>query len=187
MEETRRSPFAQSAMNGGAIMGFALVIYDLLLYFLNLSLSPNAGYVNYVILAAALYITSKLFRDKELGGFITYGNAFKFGVVVSLYASIIIAFFTFIKLNFIDPDLIERQLQMAESMYLEKGMSEDQVATAMTMARKLATPLFTSSMLIISFTIQGALVSLLTSAFIMKKGNEFQDTMKNIKPEQPNA
>ena len=60
-------------------------------------------------------------------------------------------------------------MKAVEEMYLEKGMSEDQVEMAMKMVSKMQTPLLLMFSSIFGFVLMGTFFSLITSAFIKKE------------------
>ena len=46
------------------------------------------GYISMIVALSAIFIGIKSYRDKESGGFITFGNAFKVGLFITLVASV---------------------------------------------------------------------------------------------------
>jgi hypothetical protein len=178
MEKNSNISF-KSAMNAGAIVGISLILFSLLLYVLGLTMSKSASYIGYLVLAAGIYFTGKYYRDKELGGFITYGKALGYGVIVTFFASIILAFFTYILFKFVDTSLVDKMLQMSEEELINKGMPEEQIEMAMNMTRKFMKPEIMPFMIVLGYVFTGFLISLITSLLVKKEGNPFQ-TMQDV-------
>jgi hypothetical protein len=183
MENTKK-PMLKSAMNAGALVGLGLIAFSMLLYILGLSTSQTAGYFGYAVLIAGIIISGIHYRDKENGGILKYGNALGYGVLVTLFASVILAFFTFIQLKFIDPGIIEKMLQITEEQMMQKGMPDNQVEMAMNMTRKMMQPEIAPIFVVLAYVFFGFIFSLITSAIIKKEGNPFQQAMGEIKDEQ---
>jgi hypothetical protein len=167
--EEQKSTLLKSAMNGGLITGGVLIVYSLILYMLNLSISQTANYLSIIVLGAILYMLAKNYRDKDLQGIIPYGNALGYSVLIGFFASVLLAFFIFLELKFLDPGLIEKQLEIVRQKYIEAGMSEDMIEKSISMAKKFMTPVFSAIFTILAFTFYAFIVSLITSIFIKKE------------------
>ena len=175
MEENKPT-LLKSAMNVGAITGAILIIYSLITYFVGLTGSTAVGYFALVVLGFCIFYFTKTYRDKQLHGFISYGQALTFGVLIGVFASVILAFFLYLELKFIDPTLIEKQLDLMREKMLQKGMPDDQVEKAIEMSKKFATPVMSALMSILSYAFFSFLISLITSAFVKKEGTPFDST-----------
>jgi hypothetical protein len=167
MEENKS--VLKPAMNSGAITGIILIIYSLVLYFVGAATSKFAGNFNILFLAVFIFIFTKMYRDKELNGVISYGQSLGYGVLVGLFASIILAFFLFIELKVIDPSLMDKMMDMAREQYMQKGLSEDQIEKTEAMTKWMMNPAFMSLMSVLAYTFFSFLISLLTSIFIKKE------------------
>ncbi len=162
------------SMNYGLITGLILIIYSLIIYLLGQSLNQYLGYLAIIILAACIYIFSKQYRDKVNQGNIKYGQAFSLGLLVGIFTAILLSFFSYIEVTFIDPSLIDKQLELMQQKMLEKGMSEDQVETAIAMSREWMTPGKMFFMSILSFSFWAAIISLITAALVKRDTSPFE-------------
>jgi len=61
--QENKSLFWKNAMNFGAIVGLALIVYSVILFVIGKNESQVAGILNYVILIAGIYIGTKQYRD----------------------------------------------------------------------------------------------------------------------------
>ncbi len=171
MEENKSSMW-KNALNWGVIMGIVLIIYYLLMFFLELNLQKWVGYVSYVFLIAVLIVATINYRDKTLGGVITYGQALGFGVILMLFASIIYAIFFYIFAVYIDPEFINKTLAMVEEEYTKAGLTDEQIEAALGMVKKFMSPILISLISIPTYVFMGLIFSLVTSAFLKKNAPE---------------
>jgi hypothetical protein len=165
------------AMTYGAIIGLSLVVYYVLLYLTGLTFNKALGLIQYVVLCVGIYIGTKSYRDKELGGFITYGRALIFGLVISVFVGIIVVFFNFIMMRYIDPGLVDKNLAIIEET-LQNGrfsrmIPPDQMDATLEKARESMTSVWSLPSGVFVFSLLGFIFSLVTSAFLKKDPNPF--------------
>jgi hypothetical protein len=176
--ENQKDSLFKTSMNYGLITGLVIIVYSVILYFTGMYLNQTMGYLTILILAVCIFLCSKQYRDNTNNGAITFGQAFSLGILIGIFASILLGFFTFLEITFIDPTIIDKQLDLMQEKLLTKGMTEDQVELAINMSKKWMTPgmMFLAS--ILSFTLWSAIISLATSALLKKNKNPFLDTEK---------
>ena len=172
----------KEALNWGLIVGIISIILSVVLYVfdfkpINFTNMGILFLLSMIVSIVALVYAVKAYRNNVYGGFISFKDAFVFGLLVMIVASIISSFYSFIFFSYIDPDylisVVEGTRQSIEEFMLNRGMSEDDVAKAMEKAAEepIPTPLKSSLQSIISGSIFGAILSLIIAA-IMKKKNE---------------
>lgn len=165
----------QATLNSGLILGLALVIYTLLLYFLDQTFNTSLGYVSYLIIIIGLVLGIKSFRDDARGGIMSYGQGVGAGTVIGLYAGIIGAIFTYLLYTVIDPDLMGKLLTFTEEKLIETGrVPEEMMDQTMEFQKKLMAPWIMSISAVIGTVFFGVVVSLIASIFLKKEGNPFQ-------------
>jgi len=184
MEE--KSTFWKSAMVYGLYLALALTLFSVITYVAGLILNPKIGYVSIVLVIIGIVIAQINYRNKELNGTITYGQALGFGVAIMLFAGIISALYTLVLYTFIDPSLIDQMKAAQEEAMLAKGLTEDQIDAAMSMASKMMSPAWMSIMALIGSVFSGTIVSLITSIFVKKQPNldAFDEAMEDVKTEE---
>jgi len=182
----QNSTFWKSAMVYGLYLALVLTLFSVILYVTGFSLNPNAGYISMVVAIAGIVICQIQYRNKELNGVISYGQAVGFGTAIMLFAGVVTALYTLVLYTFIDPSLIEQTKVIQEQAMLDKGMPEDQIEVAMTMASKMLTPGWMSIMGLVGSVFMGTIISLLSSIFIKKQPNEdaFNEAMEDVKTEE---
>ena len=79
--EEKKSSFIQQTFTAGLLLGIILVVYSLLMYFLDMSTNKYVGWISYVIIAVGIYYLQLQHRNKDLNGFMSYGQALGFAVM----------------------------------------------------------------------------------------------------------
>ena len=155
----------KNAMNYGAITGIVLFLVFVLNGVLGISASSILSIVSFLVLIAGIFIGTKNYRDNNLEGNISYGNAFYSGFLISFFASVIIAFAAFLYFKFVDTDIIDKALENAESDLLAKYQNDDEKAEqGMVALRWLHNPSVFSIILVISLLSLFLLLSLFSPA-----------------------
>ncbi|MFN8259235.1 MAG: DUF4199 domain-containing protein [Bacteroidales bacterium] len=173
MEEQKSSLF-KNALNWGVIMGIVLVIYSLIMWFIGLSLEKWTNWLSYLFVVVILILATINYRDKVLGGFMSYGQALGFGILVILIGVVISSIYNYIFMTFIDPEIINKMLAMQEEDFLKSGLTDDQIDRTMEMTKKFMTPLVISIMIIPVSVFFGFIITLITSIFLKKEKPEMQ-------------
>lgn len=157
----------------GVIIALAVIVFNLILFLLNLSQDNPLNYFAYAILLAGILLAQFNYRNKYMGGFITYGNAFTLGLLTSIFLAIIMGIYTFIFLKYIDPGAMEEGMAIAEQKMMDRGMSDTEVEQGMAIARKFTGVGMATFMAILSNIILGMIISLLTAIFVKKEDTGF--------------
>lgn len=160
-------------MTWGAITGIVLIIYSLILYVANQTFNQALGYLSYLLLLAGILLGSFAYRNKVLGGTISYGNAFLTGLLITLFAGILASFFSFILIRYIDPGMVEQAIVRTEEKLLEKGLTEDQIEIAVERSKKFIGSPITVIVSLFFYALIGSILSLITAAIVKKEGTPF--------------
>lgn len=179
----QRKLFWKNNMNFGAIAGLAIIIVSVLLYFLNIQENTFVAIFIYIVLISVIVIGTKHFKNAVLNGNITYGRALGSGTAISFFASVIVAFYMFLFLKFVDTDAMSKMYSMMEDKLYEQGLPDDQIEMSLEMAKKFTTPFTIAIGTVFSYTFWGFLFSLITSAFLKKKTNSYDAAMAEIEKE----
>ena len=172
MEENNKSVIMPSLMYG-IYLGFALIVYSLLLFLLDVDQESWLTWISYVVMAAGLFWAMISVRDKELGGFTTYGKAFSIGFWTTLFATIIASIFTYVYVIYIDPGMIEEILLKAEESMLEgnPNMSDDQLETALMWTERMTSPVMITVWGFFANIVFGTILSLIIAIFAKRENS----------------
>lgn len=167
-------------MNFGALCGLAVIMLSLLMYLLGI----KSNFLNTVILFAAfivfIFIGTKYYRDQYLGGLISYGRSVGSGVLISLFMSILVAFYVYAFFKFMAPDELTKIFEQQEEQLYNQGLSEEQIDMALQMTKKFTTPMTMAIGTIFSYTLWGTIFSLIIAAFLKKSGESYQQIMSEV-------
>jgi hypothetical protein len=112
-------------------------------------------------------------------GMITFGQVVGAGVIIFLYAGVIMAVFTYILYTVIDPGLTAKKLAFLEEMMLKKGTPQAGIDTFMKMQEKLQKPSVVAPISILGNVFVGTIMSLIIAIFVRKEGNPLIDSPEN--------
>jgi len=171
MEEKKTNVW-KSALNWGLMLGIVLIIYSIIMYFLGLNLEKWVGWVSYIFMIGGVIYSTINYRDKEMGGYISYGQAVGFGTLVVLFAGIISAIYSYVQMTIIDTDIISKMLLMVEEELISKGLPDEQIEMAIEIQKKIFKPWLLFLMAIPGAAFSGVIISLITSIFLKKAAPE---------------
>jgi len=182
----QKSTFWKSAMIYGLYIGIFFTLFSVLLYVTGQTTNKALGYISFPLYALAIVLAQIHYRNSELNGVISYGQAVGFAVAAMLFSGIISALYTMILYSFIDPGLVQQMKTIQEEAMMQKGMTEEQVEAAMSIASKMMTPGWMSIMGLFGSVFIGTIVSLVSSIFVKKLPSEdaFDEAMEDIKTEE---
>ncbi len=167
-------PVLKSTLNYGVMLGLSLVMVQLLLWMFDATTNQVLGLLSIPITVAGIALATKSFRDHEQEGFISYGRALGIGTLTVMFSSVITSVFTYLLYTVIDPGLMDKIYAATEEAYYESGLPEDQIEIAMQMAKRFSNPVIMSVMGFFGGTFFGFIFSLITSIFIRKEGDPFE-------------
>jgi hypothetical protein len=161
--------FLRHSATYGLIIGLALVILSLIDYVLGLyGQNKLFKLLSYVIMAGGIVYAAIHYRNREMGGFITYGQVVSYGLLTSVFFGIVTAVFSVLLITVIDPSYIDKVLDIAVQQLYEQGYTEQQIDMALDMSRRFSTPVFTFIGGIISSVIMGLILSLIAAIFVKR-------------------
>ena len=169
MEEKTASA-GQSALYYALLAGIAFILIHLILYIANLGGENIVGQIiSFVVFIVAIVMIQLDFRNKKLGGFISYGKAVKIGFLSILFASFIVAIYMFIYLSYINPGEMAQKLLEGQQEVYNMGLPSDQEAEWIKMQDYIHNPISYGIFTIIMYALLGILFSLITAIFIKKE------------------
>jgi hypothetical protein len=165
------------ALKYGLMLAFSNIAFNLIFYIIN----PNSmdgkftamGVIQLLLTSVVgiwiLIMGTKVRRDQDLEGNITYGKSLGFMMQTSIPAALIISFYTYIFFAFIAPEFFEKMLEMQANQMAEKGMSDEQIEQTMSMTKKFSNPLMMTIFGAFGVMFQLLIFSLIGSIFTKKE------------------
>ncbi|MFB6319331.1 DUF4199 domain-containing protein [Saccharicrinis sp. FJH54] len=176
-----------NSMFYGLLFGIVLVIYNIILTATGMSKAMMSGGITMsimsMVLSLILYfggvtISQQHYRNKKLGGYITYGKAFTFGLLVTVFASLLVAVYSFVYAQWINPDygkeLYEMSKQLTMDMLDRFNAPADAVDQAMAKLEEsgISSPQDFAFGAVTNGIIIGTVISLITSIFVKKENKD---------------
>ena len=155
----------------GFVVSF-LMLFSMSLSIKDLNISMIIGYASMLIAFSFVFVGIKNYRDKFNGGVISFGNAFKIGIMIVLIASTIYVISWLINYFFFNPDYLEKYTAQMLDKLKANGASQieiDKEAKEMTdFASMYKNPFFNAMMTYMEILPVGLVVTLISS-FILKR------------------
>ncbi len=185
MEQKITNSIWKESLTPSIIFALVSIIISLVVYFFDLATkSLFAGiYIllfSLIINFVLLLLLTKKYRDDILGGFISYGKALLFCLVIGIYSSIFVAAYNYTFSTVIDSEYqkhTNEKVQVLTANYmLEKGTPETQVNEIVDKMKKkaLPSPIKASLLSIPGTIIFTFLISLITSAIVKREEEIFE-------------
>ena len=178
--EANRPSILKPAMSYGLIIALVIIIFAVLAWLLGLEGAKWLQWINWAAYFGVLYFCLKNWRDNYNGGYLRYGQSLSAGILFMFFASIIYAFYNVVYLTWIDPEAVNRMLDIMEDEYYKMGWTEEQVSSMMEFGSKLHKPGMQFFSVIIGTTFIGVILSLIVSIFIRKEGDPYTQAMSEI-------
>jgi len=159
------------ALKPGLIIAGGAIAFNLLVWSLtsDLDMQKYMGWILYPILAFAYYYFTVDYRDNVKEGHLSYGQSFVFMLLISVVYSVLFSIYYFVFLNYIDPEMINKMMDVVEQQYYDTGMSEEQIDQAMKIVSYMFSPVLMTVMTIFGGVFSGVILSLIMSIFTKKE------------------
>jgi amino acid transporter len=108
----------------------------------------------------------KEYRDTVNGGALTTGEAVKLGALIALIAAIMAALFNLLYHYVIDPEYMERMLASGRETLEERGMTDEQIESAMKWTVMSQNPLLGAAFGLVWTSLCGLIKGLISGAIL---------------------
>jgi len=138
--ENKSVLISKLSMKNGLMLAAVSVVISLTMHFIDpvLIYTSFLTQVGVFVLFIALLVVVGINIRKEIGGFWTFGEAFKSFLIIALILSITATLYNVVLMKFIDPDLPQKAavaIEDAQRAMMEKfGMASEQIDEAMAKA-----------------------------------------------------
>jgi hypothetical protein len=168
--DNQKSAFMPSLISG-LLLGIVLIVYSLILYITELNENVWLASISYVLTAVVLFFAITNFRDKDQNGFLSYGKGVSVGTLTGLFASFLLAIFTYVYVTYIDPSIIEQAIVKAEESILERtpDISDEDLERGLEIVEMVTSPAMMAVMSIFWYTIVSLVFSLIISIFAKRE------------------
>ncbi|MDX9906164.1 MAG: DUF4199 domain-containing protein [Bacteroidales bacterium] len=158
----------------GVIIALAGIVFSLILFVTGADETQSwMQNLTYIITLAGILWAQYNYRNKYNNGFITYGEAFKIGLLTVLFLSVITSIYTFIFFKFIDPGAMNEIMLKAEQSMLDQGRTDMEIEQGMKFMQMVNNVGWYTFFGFLGTFVIGIIISLITSAFIKKENTNF--------------
>lgn len=175
--EIKNAPVGPTGLQYGALGGLGLIIVSLFSHLMGWT-QADASFsftsllsmvLTYGIMFGALFLGVKHLKEKLQDGYISFGKAFKLGLLISLIMALFISIWMYVFLEFIDPNFLQNMIDVMEFQFEEQGLSDEEIETSMGIMGYMFNPLAFTIMSFFSQFITGLILSLIAAAILQRK------------------
>lgn len=161
-------------LNYGLYLGIISVLINLVAYVTGNNIPPHwsVAVVSGVAMIAFIIIGMNNFKTGN-GGFMSWGQAVKIGVGLTVISALIGIVYNQIFINFIEPEYMNDIMAFQEQTWVDQGLSIEQIDGAKEMVKKFQGPVISSAIAIVFSAFLSFIVSAIAGA-IMKQSAEEQ-------------
>jgi ABC-type multidrug transport system fused ATPase/permease subunit len=158
------------ALNFGLILGVISIVFSLMLYSLDMHYQGGFAVIGVSLIITIVFIVIGMMQFKKANnGFMSFGQALKIGIGISLIGGIIGALFNQVLMNFIDPDTMTKAFEYQREQLMAAGqLTAEQIDAQLEMGKSFATPLMQIAFGLVGSLFFGFILSLVP-ALILKK------------------
>ena len=173
--EDQQKPTNKIALNYGFYLGFISILLHVSLFAMGKHLEQDwkITVLSIVIMAVLIFLGIKKFKESN-NGFLTLGQGLKTGIAIALVSAVIYLVYYLLFINVIAPDTMEQSLEIARQKLMDMpSLSEEQIEAQLEMQKKFSSPGILAAIVLIFNLFLGFVISIITSAIMQKKENEY--------------
>jgi hypothetical protein len=141
-------------------------------------LSMIVGYASMLLAFSLIFVSIKNYRDNKNGGVISFGTAFKNGLLIALVTSTVYVVAWLIYNTYFSPDFIEKYTEATLVNMAKEGKSAAEIQAQANEMKEFAkmykNPFFKAAMTYAEILPVGIIVSLLAALILKKKPHQAQ-------------
>ena len=157
----------------GLIAGFLTLIWMTAATLLGWDRSEMGKYapiLSMIILIAAIYLSILFKRDKDLGGVISFKDAFITGLSASFVIGLMVGSYLLVYTQYIHPDFVNQMVKETEDYYkTQPGATKSQIDNAVNGIRAMYSPFGQFTYGIGTTMLTGVLITLICAAIMRRE------------------
>ena len=133
-------------LNQGLYLGITSVLISLVVYAMGNHVQPHwsVSVISVVVMIAFIVMGMNKFKTAN-GGFMSWGQAVKVGVGLTVVSTVIAIAYNLIFANFIEPDFMQQVAAVQQQAWVDAGMTSEQIESSKEMMEKFQSPVITSA------------------------------------------
>ncbi len=169
--ENQKNSIYKSAANYGFILGLAVIVYSILMRLAGFLESGFTSFGYQALMAAGIAFGIKKYTEEIVEGFISYSQAFRLGLMISIFSGLIQAFFVYIYYHYISQEELTIMVNSMQELLIKMGKSDEEVE----IASSIISPAYIGFVILLKEFLKGLVFSLIISAFLKKEKGIFED------------
>ena len=160
-------------LNQGLYLGIASVLINLVVYAMGNHLEPHWSVfpISMIVMIVFIVMGMKQFK-KGNNGIMTWGQAVKVGVGLTMISAVIVTIYNLIFANFIEPDFAQQIAAVQEQAMVDAGYTSEQIETSKEMAAGFNGPVISSAVGLVVAAFIGFIISAIAGAVLKESGEE---------------
>ncbi|MFW5707929.1 MAG: DUF4199 domain-containing protein [Bacteroidota bacterium] len=177
LEEKKDPGMFKPALNHALLISAVVIVLTLVLYLVGQMQNSIGTWLNIGIVIIGLSWAAVNYRNQLLGGYISYGKALGYMVLVGTLAGVITGIFLFLLYGYISPELVEEaRVHLEKNLYQQNPeMSYEEVQMVLGIQYFFVTPAGLLISSIFGGAIQATIIGLIAAIFIKKNKPEVFD------------
>lgn len=173
--ENQKKTTAKTALNFGLLLGAISVVFGFILYSLDIHYQQDSStsIIGYAIMIVIILIGIIQFKNSN-EGYVSLSEALKTGVGTALVSSIIVCFYTFFMIKYLDPEFLDKSIEYQKQKMLQENpeISMESVNRLFEMQKEFSGPFIISGFIIIFNLFFGFIISLVVGLIVRKSKTE---------------
>ncbi|WP_136468086.1 DUF4199 domain-containing protein [Flagellimonas onchidii] len=167
--EENQSKTGKYSLNYGLILGLISIVFGVMLYIqkLHYEMSIPVMIVSTLITIVIIFLGINAFK-KANGGYLKLAEALKIAVGIALISAIISLLYQYLLVNFIEPDFMDKAMEVAKPGAFEKNpsLTEEKWEQGVAMQKKMAWIRYPVGLII--SCVLGLIIGLITGLILKK-------------------
>ena len=135
----------------------------------NYNLGKFTGLVSLFFTVLGVFFGTQAYRQYSRQGIMSYWQGVLAGVLISVFAGVITATFTYVYLQYINPGFVDYLVEMNRRTLIKQGATAVQVQSNAIVTRELFRPLPQALRALGGYLAAGSLISLITAGFLKSR------------------
>ncbi|MCF6224287.1 MAG: DUF4199 domain-containing protein [Flavobacteriaceae bacterium] len=173
--ENQQTPTKKIILNYGGILGIVSVLISVVIYALGMQYDQDwkTGSLGLIAMAVIIFLGIKKFREFNEDN-LSIGEALKTGIGIALIGGIISVVYSFIFMNYIEPDFMTNTMAKAEIEMIENfpQLTDEQIEKQIEMMKNFSTPAITSAIALVASLFFGFIFALISGLILKKDENK---------------
>ena len=173
--ENNQTSATKHSFTYGMIIGVIMIALTLIYYVLDINTMDKSnrwtGWISSVIMFAGMTYAAVNYRNKQLGGYISYGKSFSIHFFTGLFSGIVSGLFMILFMSFVGAEFTQQVLDQAEEEMLKQNpnMTDEQIDMALKFTGWMLHPVSIGILGVLSAAFLGAIYGLIASIFVKKE------------------